>query len=51
MAGGDLAQHPLIAPPAQFEFGGHLEGEFDLAAFNADVDGTNAKLMEALHGA
>ena len=27
------------------------EVEFDLAAFNADVDGTNAKLMEALHGA
>ncbi|MEM8755111.1 MAG: carboxyltransferase domain-containing protein [Pseudomonadota bacterium] len=27
------------------------EVEFDLDAFNADVDGTNAKLMEALHGA
>ena len=27
------------------------EVEFDLAAFNADVDATNAKLMEALHGA
>jgi hypothetical protein len=24
--------------------------EFDLAAFNADMDGTNAKLMEALDG-
>ncbi len=22
---------------------------FDLAAFNADIDGTNAKLMETLH--
>ncbi len=26
------------------------EVEFDLAAFNADMDGTNAKLMEALRG-
>jgi allophanate hydrolase subunit 1 len=27
------------------------EVEFDLAAFNADIDGTNARLMEALDGA
>lgn len=27
------------------------EVDFDLSAFNADVDGTNAKLMEALNGA
>ncbi|MEM9048033.1 MAG: carboxyltransferase domain-containing protein [Pseudomonadota bacterium] len=26
------------------------EVDFDLAAFNADIDGTNAKLMEALNG-
>jgi allophanate hydrolase subunit 1 len=26
------------------------EVEFDLAKFNADMDGYNAKLMEALHG-
>ncbi|MEM8740146.1 MAG: histidine kinase, partial [Pseudomonadota bacterium] len=26
------------------------EDDFDLAAFNADIDGTNTRLMEALNG-
>ncbi|MEL6207000.1 MAG: allophanate hydrolase, partial [Pseudomonadota bacterium] len=48
----DREEHDAIA--ASVEAGTYrpkiVDVEFDLDAWNADIDGTNAKLMEALNG-